>query len=174
MKSYSDWVRETNPGNYVSVDVIGLPLQLVSALPGQTNDKPHITLMYSKESSVPLDHVAYVLSRKKVIETIIPVIDVSIFPDSESTPEQKLGCIVLKVRHPMLNDIHEHLLRIGCKHSFTPFEPHATLIYKCPIEQCELALDDIKKIIAADGIFLTCTKYNNEVVNKNWVKDLAA
>lgn len=173
MKSYSEWVKDTNPGNYVSVDVTGLPLQLVSALPGQTNDKPHITLMYSKDSAVPFDHVAYVLKRKNIIGAVVPVVGVDIFPDSESTPGQKLGCIVLKVKHPMLTDIHEHLLRIGCKHSFTPFEPHATLIYKCPIEQCELALVDLKKTIAADGIFLTCTKYNNEAVNKNWVNDLA-
>lgn len=174
MKSYSEWVKDTNPGNYVSVDVTGLPLQLVAALPGQTNDKPHITLMYSMNSAVPFEHVAYVLKRKNIIGAVVPVVDVDIFPDSESTPEQKLGCIVLKVKHPMLNDIHEHLLRIGCKHSFTPFEPHATLIYKCPLEQCELAIADLKKTIAADGIFLTCTKYNNQAVNKNWVKDLAA
>lgn len=174
MKSYSEWVKDTNPGNYVSVDVTGLPLQLVAALPGQTNDKPHITLMYSSNTNVPLDHIAYILKRKNLIGAVVPVIGVDIFPDSESTPDHKLGCVVLKVKHQLINDIHDHLTKIGCVHSFSPFEPHATLIYKCPFDQCELVLKDIKKVIATDGIFLTCTKYNNEHVNKNWVKDLAA
>lgn len=71
MKSYSEWVKDTNPGNYVSVDVTGLPLQLVAALPGQTNDKPHITLMYSMNSAVPFEHVAYVLKRKNIIGAVV-------------------------------------------------------------------------------------------------------
>lgn len=175
MKSFSSWVKENNPGNYVSVDVEGLPLTLVASLPGTVNSKPHITLMYSPESSVPLDHINYVLGRKSLLGAVVPVTGVDIF-DSESDDtngrSEHVGCIVLKVNSPQINDLHNHLVRLGCKHTYNPFNAHATLIYNCPIDQCRIAAKEIQSKIARDGMFLTCKGFNNDFIDKNWVDKL--
>lgn len=169
MKSFSSWVAENNPGNYVSVDVSGLPLHLVSTLPGKVNTQPHITLMYSPESAVPLDHIQYLLNRKSLNGTSVMVTGVDIF-DSQSNPED--GCIVLKVKSSLINDLHFALQRLGCKHTYTPFEAHATLIYGCPIEQCKIAVKEIEHKINEDGLFLTCLGFNNQHIDKDWTSKL--
>jgi hypothetical protein len=171
MKSYSEWVKENNPGNYVSVDVEGLPLNLVSALPGTVNTKPHITLMYSKNSHVPLEHIQYVLNKRPLIGTTVMASAADVFDEppkeGEDERDSQNGCIVLKIKSPILNDIHEHLIRLGCKHSYTPFQSHATLIYGCPLDQCKIALRDIERAVA-DGISLKLTKFNNQWIKENW------
>lgn len=175
MKSFSSWVKENNPGNYVSVDVEGLPLNLVAALPGTVNTKPHITLMYSPESSVPLDHINYVLGRKSLLGAVVPVTGVDIFdslPDDTNGRSEHIGCIVLKVNSPQINDLYNHLVRLGCKHTYNPFKAHATLIYNCPIDQCRIATKEIQSKIARDGMFLTCKGFNNNFIDKNWVDKL--
>lgn len=175
MKSFSSWVAENNPGNYVSVDVTGLPLSLVAGLPGQVNSKPHITLMYSPESNVPLEHIAYALNRKPLNGVVVPVTGVDIFdspPDENDNRVEHVGCIVLKVNSQPINDLHNHLVRLGCKHTYNPYQAHATLIYDCPIEQCKLAAKEIEQKIKDEGIFLTCTKFNNQAIDKNWVAGL--
>lgn len=171
MKTYKQWVKDNNPGNYVSVDVTGLPTRLVAALPGKVTPEPHITLMYSKESHVPLEHINHVLKRRSLDGANIPVVGVEIFDSQpkEGEPDQKLGCLVLKVNSPQINEINSHLTRIGCKHSYTPFQAHATLIYDCPMEQCKIAIKEIQRHIDSDGIFLTGGKFNNQWIKENWV-----
>jgi hypothetical protein len=169
MKTFKEWMKETNKGNYVSVNVTGLPLHLVSTLPGKVNPEPHITLMYSKESSVPLSHVDYVLKRKSLDGQTLMVTGVDVFDDKddEGNTKEQTGCLVLKVHSPTLNDIHNHLMRLGCKHSYADFKPHATLIYGCPLEQCKIAAKEIQQHIN-DGMFLTCNGYNNNHIIENW------
>jgi len=79
---------------------------------------------------------------------------------------------VLTVQSSALNDLHEHLQRIGCKHSYVPYKPHATLIYNVPIDLTEQVKKDIEAEIAKGQIFLTLTKFNNDRVNEDWVKQL--
>lgn len=174
MKSYADWVKDNNPGNYVSVDVTGLPTNFVSALPGIVTPQAHVTLMYSKNSHVPLEHIAYVLKRRPIIGTTLPVVGVSVFDSpskDDGTRDEKVGCIVLNIHSDALNDIHAHLTRLGCKHSYPNFEPHATLIYDCPIEQCNITANEIRKALETTSIMLTCTKMNNEHIKENWAKE---
>lgn len=174
MKSYTDWVKENNPGNYVSVDVEGLPTSFVSSLPGIVTPKPHITLMYSKNSHVPLDHINYVLNRRKVSGILVPVVGVSVFdsaPSDNGERDEALGCIVLNVASDVLTDIHAHLTRLGCKHSYPNFEPHATLIYDCPVEQCRIVADEIRREIANSAINLRCTTTHNEHIKENWASN---
>lgn len=168
--SFANWVKENNPGNYVSVDVTGLPIQLVSYLPGIVNSKPHITLMYSKNSHVPLEHIDYVLRRYKIIGSTVFVDDAAIF---DSQDDSSKGCIVLKVVSPVLTDIHNHLSRIGLKHSYQEFSPHATLIYDVPLDQAKIELQHIKNYINDNGVTLQLTKFNNEYIKENWASELS-
>jgi hypothetical protein len=174
MQNYTEWVKASNPGNYVSVDVTGLPTNFVSTLPGNINTKPHITLMYSKDTNVPFSYIDYVLSRRKLNGVVIPVIGVDVFdnPAENEVRDEALGCIVLKVESPILTDIHNHLIRIGCKHSYDEYSPHATLIYNCPLAQCHIAKADIEKQLKNSGLFLTCTTTHNEHVKENWANSL--
>ena len=172
MKSFGDWVKESNPGNYVSIDVENIPTQFVQALPGIINSKPHITLMYSKDSGVPFDHVSYVLKRYNLQGVEIPIVGVDVFDSQVENAVEPLGCIVLKVKDERLNAIHQMLLSFGAKHSYAEFEPHVTLIYDCPIDQCKLAAADIEKKIRDAGLFVRCTTYNNEPVKSDWAKTL--
>ena len=168
MKSFSDWVKENNPGNYVSVNVTGLPTRYVSTLEGIVTPDPHVTLMYSKASAVPLHFIDQVLARRKLSGLQLQVVGVDVF-DSQDDPEK--GCIVLEVKNSALNDVHNHLLRIGCKHSYPEFKPHATLIYDVPLEQARLAAQEIKAKLYDEGLFLTCTTTNNQWIKENWAKE---
>lgn len=173
MKSFGAWMKENNPGNYVSVNVSGLPLNLVASIPGQSSPEPHITLMYSKESNVPLDHIDYVMRRKKLIGSVVPISGVDVFDtpaDDSGNREESLGCIVMTVNSSILNDTHDQLVRLGCKHSYTPFQAHATLIYNCPIYQCRMTAAEIqKRLDSGEEYPLTITSYNNTRVIEDWV-----
>ncbi len=167
MKTFHEWVKENNPGNYVSVNVTGLPTRYVSTLEGTVTPEPHVTLMYSKLSSVPLHFIDQVLSRRKLAGVQLQVVGVDVF-DSQEDPDK--GCIVLEVKNQMLTDIHNHLLRIGCKHSYAEFKPHATLIYDVPLEQAHITAKEIQSEIS-EGIYLTCTTTNNQWIKENWAKE---
>ena len=167
MKTFAEWVKENNPGNYVAVNVTGLPTKYVSALEGIVTPDPHVTLMYSKGSAVPLHFIDQVLARRKLSGVPLQVVGVDVF-DSQEDPSK--GCIVLEVKNQILTDIHNHLLRIGCKHSYSEFKPHATLIYDVPLEQAKLTADDIRRNLDG-GLFLTCTTTTNQHIKENWAKE---
>lgn len=171
MKSFSEWVKESNPGNYVAVNVTGLPVQIVSALPGKVTPDPHITLMYSKNSGVPLANIDYVLKRRSIVGQHIMVTGVDLFDsnDVKTDSGEPTCCIVLKVTSTTLNDIHNNLIRLGCKHSYDKYEPHATLIYGAPVGQATLAKKDIEHKIS-EGIMLTCTSFVNNHIVENWAQ----
>lgn len=169
-------MKDNNPGNYVSLDVSGLPLHLVATLPGIVNTDPHITVMYSKNSNVPLSHIDYVMQRKKIIGSSVFVSGVNVFdssPNENNERDVSKGCLVLTIKSVPINDLHDQLCRLGCKHSYTPFHAHATLIYDCDLEQCKLAAEEIQKLIDSGQTFpLTITGYKNNRIKENWTDSL--
>lgn len=175
MTSFKEFHRTNNPGNYVSVDVEGLPLPLVTSLPGKPNTKPHITLMYSKESAVPLEHVNFILRRwERILGTSVKVTGVDVFDSVPKDGERnsKLGCVVLKITDDRIEAIHQQLLSYGMKHSYVPFSAHATLIYDCDIHQCRTVADEIEKTLDTEPILLKLTKFNNERIISDWSEKL--
>ena len=175
MTSFKEFHAANNPGNYVSVDVEGLPLHLVRALPGKHNTKPHITLMYSKESAVPLEHVNFILRRwERILGTSVQVTGVDVFDSvpKDGTRDTTLGCIVLKITDSRVESIHQQLLSYGMKHSYVPFSAHATLIYDCELSQCKTVAEEIKKSLQTEPILLKLTKFNNQHIIKDWAEKL--
>ena len=173
--SFKEYHAQNNPGNYVSVDVTGLPTQLVAGLPGIINTSPHITLMYSKESAVPLEHVQFILKRRQnVIGTQVKVIGADVFDSVPKDGERDVtqGCIVLKINDPQLTAIHNHLVAYGMKHSYPEFSAHATLIYDLDIGQCREALPVIQRAVDSGEVYLTLTKFNNERIVEDWAEKL--
>ena len=171
MKKYSELMEELSPkGNYVSVGVTELPTNMVSYLPGKITPEPHITIMYSPSTDVDHDKIQYVLNRRKMNGSRIMVTGVEVFDTTKEDSTEPMGCIVLRVNSPELNDLHNHLTRLGCVYTHEQYKPHATLIYNCPLEQCKIAVKEIEHAISHDGVFLTCTNFTNEQINKDWEK----
>lgn len=167
MKSYSQWLKDSNPGNYSAVGITGLPLDLVAGIVGTPNTKPHATLMYSKNSGVPLATVQAILDKHNIEGQEATVKGVNVFPDS-SSPDK--SALVLELEHPGLAAIHQDLLSVGCKHSFSPFCPHATLAYGVDTNTAhDLAKSLHDKI---SGMKLGLSGFENNHVNENWVATL--
>ncbi len=171
MKTYTELLEElTTEGNYVSIGVTELPTNMVSYLPGKVTPEPHITIMYSPNTDVDKNKIQYVLNRRNMTGMRIMVTGVEVFDTTKDDSKEPIGCIVLRVSSPELNDIHNHLTRLGCRYTYDQYKPHATLIYDCPLEQCKIAAKEIEHNINEDGLFLTCTSFTNSSINKDWDK----
>lgn len=107
-----------------------------------------------------------------MIGTQVKVTGVEVFDDvpKDGERDENKGCIVLKVDDPTLIAINTQLASYGMKHSYVPYSPHVTLIYDLDRDQCREALPAINAAIEASEVFLTLTKFNNEWVKKDWVK----
>lgn len=167
MKSFAEWLKDNNPGNYVSVGLGNLPTHLVEDLPGKINPEPHATLMYSKQSGVPVPVVAEMLKKHDLSGQAANVTGAKCFPDSK---EPGLSCVVLTLDHPSLHAIHQDLGALGAKHSFYPFEPHATLMYQIPTELAEQRAKELNETVK--GTQLPFGEYENHHINEGWVDSL--
>ena len=168
MKTYSQLMESIHNGNYVSVGVSGLPTNMVSYLPGKITPEPHITIMYSPDTDVPLDKIQQILNRRSMNGSRLMVTKVEVFDTTKEDSSEPIGCIVLRVHSSELNDLHNHLVRLGCKYTHEQYKPHATLIYKCPLEQCHITAREIESKISHEGMFLTCHDFTNSVLDKDW------
>ena len=167
MKSFLDWMKDNNPGNYVSIDVSDLPVNLISSDDGTINSKPHVTLMYSKASGIHPDQIQNSLNRYNIAGSKATVHGVTVFPDS-STPGK--SAIVLELLHPELNRIHDAICAMGCKHSFIPFRPHATMLYGVDDSKTKEIVDRISPEIIGKNIMMG--EIHSTPVKENWVDSL--
>jgi len=170
MKKFSEWVKENNPGNYVSVDVTGLPVHLVSDMNGKVNADAHITLMYSKESHVPKQTIESLLDRNCLIGHQVKVTEAKVFDALDKG--ESTGCIVLGISDDKIQKLNEKIAATGCKHSYVPFEAHATLIYDCPLEEANKKMISINEHLKTNPIILSLGRFNNDWVKENWIDKL--
>lgn len=107
----------------------------------------HVTLMYSKETSID--------TRK--IEDLLSTID---FPlsgtfthaasfDSKDSDGNATGLatLVLEIDCPEVVNIHQELMNIGLKHSYDEYRPHCSLVYNIDAKECSLLVDKLNKIL---------------------------
>ena len=169
IKSFKDYHKENNPGNYAAINVEKLPDFDLSSFQGQINTEPHITLIYSKDSAVPLDRIQKILDNHHLSGQEVEIIDVKIFDALDKG--ESTGCVVLGVHSPELNKVHQDLLSVGCQHSYPKFEAHATMIYDASLDDCK----KIKEMLTASvvGQKLKLTDYKNNVIKKDWAKSLS-
>lgn len=165
---FTEWRKQKHAGNYVSVDVLGLPTDLIKGVDGSINRSPHITLMYSPKTSILPEKIDSVLKNFDVSGKYGTVVSSEVFdsPSKDGEQDKKLGCIVLKVNMPELDKIHQSLKDAGCKHTYDDFTPHATLMYNVPIDQAKSAVDTINKNLGV--VKLKLGKFNNEPIDKDW------
>ena len=170
IKSFSDWMKENNPGNYVSIGVKSIPLDLVQGMDGIPCTEPHVTLMYSKGSAVPVNHIEPFLNKHEQALTSQPatVKGTNVFADVNKDASK--GCIVMELDHPSLHSLHQDISSVGCKHSFSPLQPHATLIYGVPIDQAHAKAKEIEDKVK--GMQVNLGGFTNQLVNENWTDTL--
>lgn len=167
MKSFAEWMKDNNPGNYVSVGLDGLPTHLVDDLPGKVNPEPHATLMYSKNSGVPIPVVQQILDKHRLDGQAAIATGAKAFPDSS---EPGLSCVVLTLEHPVFHGINQELTALGAKHSFHPFEPHATLMYQIPTDLAIKRAEELSEKVR--DMQLPFKDFENHIINEGWVNSI--
>jgi 2'-5' RNA ligase len=177
MLTFRQYIIESANGNYVSTDVAtDLPNFGLDAKYPDANITPridqHVTLIYSKETNIPLGKVEKFLKTcpQKFTATIKDVAAFDSVPKDGERDESKCA-IVLKLDSSDLKAIHDGLKGIGLKHSYPDFSPHITLIYGFPRDQKEECMKFIKDQIK-DNMTINLKHINNNKIIKDWAEKL--
>jgi len=177
MLTFRQYITEENTGNYVSVDVasdlpsFGLPEKYPDYKVCSRHDQ-HVTLIYSPTTNMPLGKVA------KFLKTLpssfkATVSDVAAFDavPKDGERDENACTIVLKLKSPELNGIHDDLKKLGLKHTYDEFSPHVSLIYGFPRDKKEECLEFIRLQIK-DGLSVSLRDFKNNKIIKNWADKL--
>ena len=170
MKTFKQLMEDlTPPGNYVSIGIENFPH--VEWLKGAKNINPsnaHITLVYSKTTSIPPDEVFDVASESIKDGDSCDAVSLAKFDSQE---DDNLCCLVLKVSSDSLTNCHERLLEFGLKHSYDEFSPHVTLAYDIPKDDAD---QYIKTVDPKNLGPLTLKGLKSTRIDKNWSSKLSA
>lgn len=100
---------------------------------GSKSKDPHITLVYSKESSVDKNKLLKSLQQSFKDYGVAEITGADSFGK-----EDNKACIVVKLKSPQLNKINVALCSFGdIKHSYDEFSPHLTLFYDVNQEEAD-------------------------------------
>lgn len=159
---------DSKKGNYVSVgvDKESLPssINLVSPSTGKATKDSHVTIVYSKESTVDKKALLDAL-RAKFKDTGVAKI---VSADGFDGEDEKVKCIVLKLHSPYLEKMNLACASFGdIKHSYQDYEPHLTLFYDVEKEE---ANHWIKLINSSDiiGSFITWKDLSSTTIIEDW------
>ncbi len=157
---------DTKTGNYVSIGA-KFP-DLVDKIDIDTekkNKSPHITLMYSTDSSLDKDELEKFLNTEFKDNGIAEVIKAEKF-DSD---EKDSSCIVLTLKSPALDKIHNALKEFGdLKHSYSDFKPHLTLFYDVQVDVATYWVDYINRNLKKT--FIPFKGFESTTIIKDWNK----
>lgn len=177
MTSFKSYLLEaTTKGNYVSIDVdansvFNIPHKPTSGIE-TPQDKRHVTLIYSKESNVnPRDVLSWLtLNCHRTI-----VAEADYYAAFDSIPkagerDENLATLVVKLKSPVLVDIHDKLKAMGMNHSYPEFSPHVSLFYKVDRDECHRVVDALNSTKPSYSVVLS--GYHSSPINEDWVKSL--
>lgn len=164
-------------GNYVSINnTTKLPDMKLEQLFGGSHvcdfSDQHVTLIYSKTTSVTLSQVAKVIATfpSKIEADVVGVDAFDSTPKDDGNRSIEECTIVLKLKSDELTKVHKKLKAVGLEHSYDEFSPHISLLYDIPIDQKKKALDTVGKFIHEKNIKVTLSGYNNNKIIKDWHK----
>lgn len=177
MLTFRQYILESATGNYVSTDLASdLPTFGLSEKYPNANICPkydqHVTLIYSKDTNIPLGRVAkFLKTEPQKFRAVIS--DVAAFdsPAKDGERDASTCAIVLKLDSPELKAVHEGLKQIGLKHSYEDFSPHISLIYGFPRADKEECLNFIRKQITGE-LSVDLRSFNNNKIIKDWAEKL--
>jgi 2'-5' RNA ligase len=180
MKTFKEYLVEmSNPnGNYVCADILsmkgflfameqlGIDLSIGDPPPG--NDY-HITLMYSKTTSVSTDRILSGLSSNFPTPFRVKFAAAECFDSTpkEGERDEDKSCVVLKINSTALEKAHDYLKSFNLVHSYPEFKPHITILYNIKKEDAYRIRDQINALIA--NMEFTITGYKSQEINKNYV-----
>jgi 2'-5' RNA ligase len=103
---------------------------------GNRSKDPHITLVYSKESSVDKNKLLKSIQQSFKDYGVAEIIGAAAFREDDK------ACIVLKLKSPQLSRINTALCSFeDIKHSYPEFNPHLTLFYDVNQEEADYWVD---------------------------------
>lgn len=157
------------PGNYLSL-ACELPTfkEIASLRSGKAPDKTksHITVMYSKNSSLDSD---------KLLKDIEPqwapsyatIIGFDCFDGYEKG--EATGCIVAKVDCPMAEHLHQTLkVAYGLQHSYPQFKAHLTLAYDVDLIEARNITALLNEKYSRRAMKLAVGKLTSDTIDTNW------
>lgn len=157
--------KDTKSGNYVQVkskfpDIMGQ----MDVSTGSRSKDPHITLVYSKESSVDKNTLLKSIQQSFKDYGVAEIIGA----DSFGKEEDK-ACIVLKLKSPHLSRINTALCSFGdIKHSYDKFSPHLTLFYDVNQEEVDYWVDWLNQKVK--GKMLEFKGFESTTIIEDWNK----
>jgi 2'-5' RNA ligase len=160
---------ESAGGNYVSINCLTqLPFGKVQEFaPSYTPvpaEKQHVTLMYSKNTSIKDEAIQDVLNSHGGVITA-KVLHVSAF-DSASDPET--CTIVAELSSRELTVIYKKLSAIGLKSSYADFKPHVSMAYNFPRSQKDIALDYLNNLFDHNDLQVSLEGWKIAPIISNW------
>lgn len=121
--------------------------------------------MYSTASSQDKDELKKFLNTEFKDNGVAEVMKAEKF-DSD---EKDSSCIVLTLKSPVLNKIHNTLKEYGdLKHSYSDFKPHLTLFYDVPVEIATYWVDYINRNMKKT--FIPFKGFESTTIIKDWNK----
>lgn len=177
MLTFRQYIIESATGNYVSIDVssdlpsFGLPEKYPDANVCPRHDQ-HVTLIYSKGTNIPLGKVAKFLKTlpEKFTATVSDVAAFDAVP-KDGERDENLCTIVLKLKSPELNQVHEGLKKIGLTHSYEDFSPHVSLMYGFPRDKKDECLEFVREQIK-QNMEVKLKDFKNNKIIENWADKL--
>lgn len=158
MKTFREFIMEnTSKGNYVSING-ELKDEGIDLGSGVFTKSPHVTLMYSKDSNVPMKDV------QKVIDQFPEAVEAE-YESMEQFNDDDKYALVLKLKSDQLHEMHEQLKDIGLTHSYD-YQPHMTYAYNLTEDECNRARKELETMY--EGRKFTLSGYNNQNVIKDW------
>jgi len=167
--SFKNYIMESAGGNYVSINALTqLPIGKVQEFaPSFTPlplEKQHVTLMYSKGTSISDVKIWEILNQHAGTITA-KVLHVSAF-DSASDPDT--CTIVAEISSNELTLIHKKLKVIGLKSSYSDFKPHVSLAYNYPIADKETAMEYLNNLFSGNDLSVSLEGWKVAPLISNW------
>ena len=181
MISFKRFCEATNStaGNYVSIDAkdpngFMLPARLRPKTGTEVKlaDR-HVTLVYSEKSNLDPVKLLKVIEDKfpKKIQAEIIGFDCFDALPKNGTRDVKKSTLVMKLKSPVLDKIHERLVELGCQHSYDKFSAHVSLYYDVEINECH----QLKKTLERKThlpMQIELSGYKSEPIDDDWENKL--
>ena len=169
--NFKQYIMETAGGNYVSINVLTqLPIGKVQEFaPNFTPlplEKQHVTLMYSKGTSIA-DEKIYSILDQHAGNITANVLHVSAF---DSTSDESMCTIVAELKSNELELIYNKLKKIGLTSSYKEFKPHVSLAYNYPIGEQQIALDYLNNLFSHNDLSVSLEGWKVAPLISNWSK----
>lgn len=178
MKTFKEYLVESNTGNYVCIDCEDLSnfwRNVGLSEPTTGNSPPegdyHCTLIYSKDVSKDPKKVLKALKSWENFQNeekcVVKSYDCFDSTPKDGTRDAAKSCLVMKLDSAYLNACNEFLKSIGLTHSYAEYSPHVTLRYNMSVQEAHHLKEKLN--MRGDKVSLSLAGYKSQPINTNYV-----